>query len=57
MRPRLEAPAALLGAGHAHALVGTRYAIASWDGLSAEGRWLWRVKDRIERGWIARFNG
>ena len=36
---------------------GARYAIASWDGLSAEGRWLWRLKDRIDRGWIAHFNG
>ncbi|HVB47974.1 MAG TPA: FAD-dependent oxidoreductase [Burkholderiales bacterium] len=34
---------------------GERYAIGAWDGLSTEGRWLWRLKDRIDRGWIARF--
>jgi pyridine nucleotide-disulfide oxidoreductase family protein len=34
---------------------GARYAIASWDGLAAEGAWAWRWKDRIDRRWIARF--
>jgi pyridine nucleotide-disulfide oxidoreductase family protein len=34
---------------------GGRHAIADWGGLSAEGAWAWRWKDRIDRAWIARF--
>ncbi len=34
---------------------GARYAIANWNGMSAEGAWAWRWKDRIDRRWIARF--
>ena len=34
---------------------GERYAIASWGGWSAEGAWVWRWKDRIDRGFIERF--
>lgn len=34
---------------------GSRYAIAEWNGLSAQGAWAWRWKDRIDRRWIARF--
>lgn len=33
---------------------GERRAIASWGGLSAEGRWVWRWKDTIDRRFIAR---
>ncbi len=29
--------------------------IASWGALAAEGRWLSRVKDRIDRGFVARY--
>ena len=36
---------------------GARYAIASWGPLSAEGEWVWRWKDRIDRRWIATFAG
>ena len=36
---------------------GGRYAIASWGPLAAEGEWLWRWKDRIDRRWIATFAG
>jgi pyridine nucleotide-disulfide oxidoreductase family protein len=34
---------------------GPRYAIASWGGWSAEGRWVWHWKDRIDRGFVRRF--
>lgn len=34
---------------------GRRYAIATWGGRSAEGRWVWWWKDRIDRAFIARF--
>lgn len=34
---------------------GERYAIASWGAWSAEGRWAWRWKDRIDRGFVGRF--
>ncbi|MEW6312639.1 MAG: FAD-dependent oxidoreductase [Pseudomonadota bacterium] len=33
---------------------GERQAIASWGGFSAEGRWVWRWKDAIDRRFIAR---
>ncbi len=36
---------------------GERSAIASWGGWSAEGRWVWRWKDRIDRAFVARFDG
>ncbi|NMM36937.1 MAG: FAD-dependent oxidoreductase [Glaciimonas sp.] len=35
---------------------GAQYGIASWGGFSAEGEWVWRWKDRIDRGFIARFS-
>jgi selenide,water dikinase len=34
---------------------GERYAIADWNGLSVEGAWVWRWKDRIDRRWVERF--
>ncbi|HUP30211.1 MAG TPA: FAD-dependent oxidoreductase [Usitatibacter sp.] len=34
---------------------GDRHAVAAWDGFSASGRWVWRMKDRIDRAWIARY--
>jgi pyridine nucleotide-disulfide oxidoreductase family protein len=34
---------------------GDRRAIAAWDGLSAAGRWAWRWKDRIDRGFLRGF--
>jgi len=34
---------------------GSRYAIADWNGWSAEGAWAWRWKDHIDRRWIAGF--
>lgn len=36
---------------------GPQYGIACWGGFSAEGEWVWRWKDRIDRGFIARFSG
>lgn len=34
---------------------GERRAIAAWGGWSAEGQWVWRWKDRIDRAFIARW--
>jgi pyridine nucleotide-disulfide oxidoreductase family protein len=43
----------------AHALnllaCGERQAIASWGPLSAQGAWVWRWKDRIDREFIAKY--
>lgn len=36
---------------------GPRYAVASWGRWSAEGQWVWRWKDWIDRGFIRRFSG
>jgi len=30
-------------------------ALAAWGGLSTHGRWVWRWKDHIDRGFIARY--
>lgn len=35
---------------------GPRYAVASWGSFSAEGEWVWRWKDRIDRRFIDRFS-
>ena len=35
---------------------GDRYAIAAWGGLSVEGRWVWRLKDRIDRRFVAKYS-
>jgi NADH dehydrogenase FAD-containing subunit len=34
---------------------GARYAIAERGGWSAQGRWVWWWKDRIDRRWVASF--
>ena len=34
---------------------GERNAIAAWGNWSAEGRWVWWLKDRIDRGFVARY--
>jgi selenide,water dikinase len=34
---------------------GERYAIADCNGLSVEGAWVWRWKDRIDRRWVESF--
>lgn len=34
---------------------GTSHAIASWGGLSAEGTWAWRWKNKIDRDFMARY--
>lgn len=35
---------------------GARYAIAEWDGWTAEGRWVWWWKHRIDRRWMRSFS-
>ena len=35
---------------------GPQRAIASWGGFSAEGAWVWRWKDRIDRRFVQRFS-
>ena len=35
---------------------GTRRAIVSWGPLALEGRWAWWWKDRIDRGFVARYS-
>jgi len=35
---------------------GRRYAIAAWGGWSAQGRWVWWWKNRIDRRWIRSFS-
>jgi NADH dehydrogenase FAD-containing subunit len=32
---------------------GRRYAIAEWGGWTAQGRWVWWWKDRIDRRWVS----
>jgi selenide,water dikinase len=34
---------------------GNRYAIGVWDGISWEGEWVWRWKDRIDRAFVAKY--
>jgi hypothetical protein len=34
--------------------LGERKAIAAWGPLVAQGGWVWRWKDRIDRGFMAR---
>jgi selenide, water dikinase len=34
---------------------GARYAIADWGGLAAEGEWVWRWKDWLDRRWVKSF--
>ena len=36
---------------------GARYAVGVYGGLSFEGGWAWRWKDRIDRGFVARYSG
>ncbi len=34
---------------------GPQHAVASWGALAVDGEWAWRWKDRIDRGYIAKF--
>jgi hypothetical protein len=35
--------------------LGEEEAIAVWGPFAARGKWAWRWKQRIDRGWIARY--
>lgn len=35
---------------------GSRHAIASWANWSAQGRWVWWLKNRIDRGFIKKYS-
>ena len=35
---------------------GEKYAIASWGDWSTEGRWVWWLKDRINRGFVRKYS-
>ena len=35
---------------------GDKSAIASWGNWSAQGRWVWWLKDRIDRGFIKKYS-
>lgn len=37
--------------------LGEKCALADWYGISAQGAWLWRLKDRIDRGFMRRASG
>ncbi|MGY8995442.1 MAG: selenide, water dikinase SelD, partial [Alphaproteobacteria bacterium] len=34
---------------------GERHAVASWGGISFQGDWVWRWKDRIDRTWMEKY--
>lgn len=34
---------------------GKRHAILAWGGMAAQGRWVWRLKDRIDRRFVTRY--
>jgi len=34
---------------------GERHAVAAWNGFSSSGAWVWRMKDRIDRAFVARY--
>jgi NADH dehydrogenase FAD-containing subunit len=36
---------------------GRRHAIAQWGGRTAQGGWVWRWKNRIDRAWLRRLSG
>ena len=37
------------------AATGPRHAVGTRNGLTVAGRWVWQVKDRIDRGFVARY--
>ena len=37
-------------------LTGQPYAVLTRNGVTLEGSWAWRLKDRTDRRWVARYN-
>jgi selenide,water dikinase len=60
LRRRLQGEALLKYVPQARSLylisTGDRYAIGSWGNFAWEGQWVWKWKDRIDRGFMGKYS-